>query len=129
MGVFREAMREAREILHETMSVPAKYFPMEYNPSTSIVIDITVRVHDKFMALGDLKGTNFNYAEIESIAPRAIFWRSEVTPARNFIISLEPGLAYRIDNISEHDDKTVTCAVVRMKVDKTTSFPVPSAPT
>lgn len=125
MGDFREGMREARAQLHEEMSVPAVYFEAPYDPLTSVVKPITVRVHDKFLALGDLKGTNFNYAEIQSISPKIVFWLSEVDPERDYIVSVEPGLAYRVDNPHEHDDLTVTADVVRLPKDKTIGFPLP----
>jgi hypothetical protein len=126
MGSFREQMDEARAILHDEMSVEAVYFVPPYNPLTTVVQDITVRVHDKFIALGDLKGTNFNYAELESIAPRIVFWREQIeAPEHNAIVSLKPGLAYRIDRDQEYDGVTVTAYAARMDESKTSGFPVP----
>ncbi|MCQ9146046.1 hypothetical protein [Ochrobactrum sp. BTU2] len=122
MGVFREQMRDARRTLHEDMSSPAMYF-MEDEPDAAI--QITVRPHEKWMALGDLKGTNFNYAEMESITPRVIFLLSEVNPARNAVISLEPGVAYRVDTPLEPDDITVTATVSRLRPEETAGFPLP----
>jgi hypothetical protein len=125
MGVFRDQMRAGRAQLHEAMSEPALYFKPPYEEGVTEVLEITVRIHDKWRALGDLKGTNFNYAEIEAIVPQIIFWRSEVTPARGYVVSVESGLAYRIDNVIPHDDLTQTANVVRLQANETTAFPVP----
>lgn len=128
MGAFREEIREARQILHEYMSMPAVYFRPPYEAGVTPVLEITVRVHDKFLALGDLKGTNFNYAEIEAIAPKAIFMLSEVTPDRGCIISLESGVAYQIDHTHEADDITQKADVIKMAAAKTVGFPLPGSP-
>lgn len=127
MGSFREQMDEARSVLHEEMSVQAIYFLGEYDPIRTVVKEITVRVHDKFMALGDLKGTNFNYAELESVAPRIVFWRGEdgFEPERNAYVSVKPGVAYRVDTPVPHDGVTITASVVRLDEKKTVGFPVP----
>lgn len=128
MGAFREEIREARQILHEYMSMPAVYFLPPYEEGVTPTLEITVRVHDKFLALGDLKGTNFNYAEIEAISPKAIFMLAEVTPDRKYVISLEQGVAYVIDHTHEPDDITQKADVVRLDPSKTAGFPLPGGP-
>lgn len=122
MGGFREEMREARGLVHDYMAVPALCFmdPAELSPQA-----VSVRVHEKWMALGDLKGTNFNYAEIEDIAPRMIFWRAQITPKRGMIVSVEAGVAFTVDNVLPPDDLTVTASVTRLLPDKTRGFPLP----
>lgn len=125
MGSFRDQMDAARADLHKAMSQPAVYFLGPYDPLRTEVKEITVRVHDKFLALGDLKGTNFNYAELESVAPRIVFWHAEVSPERNYFVSVKPGLAYRIDTPLERDGVTITATVVRLEERKTVGFPVP----
>lgn len=127
-GAFREEIREARKTLHDYMSVTAVYFKAPFEAGVTPTQTITVRVHDKFIALGDLKGTNFNYAEIEAISPKAIFMLSEVTPDRGYIISLEPGVAYRIDHTHEPDDITQKADIIKLAADKTVGFPVPGVP-
>lgn len=122
MGVFREQLREGRRILHEDMSVPALYF-MEDAPDDAQLI--TVRVHDKWLALGDMKGTNFNYAEVESIAPQIVFMLSEISPSRMAIVSIEAGVAYRIDSLKVPNDITITANVARLSPAKTQGLPVP----
>lgn len=126
VGAFRDEIREARQTLHEYMSVYAAYFKAPFEEGVTPVQTITVRVHDKFLALGDLKGTNFNYAEIEAISPKAIFMLEEVTPDRGYIISLEPGVAYRIDHTHEPDDISQKADIIKLAADKTIGFPLPS---
>ena len=122
MGKFRSQIREARQTLHEYMSVPAFYFS---DPAASDPKRITVRVHEKWVALGDLKGTNFNYAEISDMAPRIIFMRNEVEPKRNFYVSVEPGVAFQIDTVEQPNDITVSAKVIILEAADTEGFPVP----
>ncbi|MFC3724401.1 hypothetical protein [Neoaquamicrobium sediminum] len=107
------------------MSVPALYFASPYVPGDTPVTEISVRVHDTPIVLGDLKGTNFNYAEIEDNSPRIIFLRSEVEPARGMIVSVEPGVAYRVDTNRAPNDITTTSRVVRLTKDEAAGLPVP----
>ena len=111
------------------MSVPALYFA---DPFADDPLLITVRVHEKWVALGDLKGTNFNYAETADIAPRIVFMRNgveapyvAVEPQRGYIVSIEPGVAYRIDNVQPPDDITVTATVIALDAADTLDFPLP----
>ncbi|MEL4071756.1 hypothetical protein WKW50_16550 [Ochrobactrum sp. GPK 3] len=117
-------MREARETLHRDMSSPALYFTEE---DYSDAIEVSVRMHEKWVASGDLKGTNFNYAEVEDVAPRLIFQVSEVSPKRGAFVSIEPGLAYRVDSVDPEDDLTVTVIAIRLSKSETVGFPVPTA--
>ena len=126
MGAFREQMNDARRQLHDYMSVDVVYFEGPYDPLTTVCQKTTVRIHDKVLALGDLKGTNFNYAEIASISPRVIFMLEDgVAPERDFIISYKEGLAYRLDNPLEIDGLTQTVEVIRMRPEQTIGFPLP----
>lgn len=112
-------------MLHDVMAVPALYFARPYVAGDTPVQPITVRVHDKFALVGDLKGTNFNYAEFEDNAPRIVFMRSEIEPVRNMIVSVEAGSAYRVDTVLPPNDETVTARVARLHVSETAGFPVP----
>lgn len=122
-------MREGRRALHEHMSVPALYFA---DPFVDDPLLITVRVHEKWVALGDLKGTNFNYAETADTAPRIIFLRSgamapytNIEPERGRIVSIEPGVAFRIDTVLPPDDISVTATAIALDPSDTLDFPVP----
>lgn len=125
VGQFRQHMRKARGKLHGYMSVPALYFALPYVAGDTVVKEITVRVHDKFIAFGDLKGTTFNYAEMEDNSPRVIFMRSEVEPARNHVVSVEAGVALRVDSLMAPDDITVTARCARLHASEAAGLPVP----
>lgn len=123
MGRFREQIRAARHTLHDYMSVDALYF---FEDAPDAAVRITARIHEKWMALGDMKGTNFNYAETESITPRIIFMLSEIDPERGAIVSVEQGVAYRVDTPLPPDDITVTATVSKLTADETVGFPLPT---
>lgn len=123
MSRFRDHIRQARRTLHEHMSVPALFFAW---PSPEVIKPVTVRVHDKFTYIGDLKGTNFHYAEIEDNSPRIVFMRSEVElPKRGMIITIEPGIGYSIDHVQPPDDISVTAKVVRLRAEEVATMPTP----
>lgn len=103
------------------MEVPAFYIV----PVTLAQVPCLVRVHTKFAALGDLKGTSFSYAEREDVSPKIVFMRDQVEPIRGGVVSVEPGEAYRIDHAEEPDDITTTAAVARMPLAETVGLPVP----
>lgn len=89
------------------MRVPALYIVEGLEP-----VLVHVRVHTKFVALGDMKGTNFNYAERQDETPRILFMRDEVDmPVRGAYISVEPGEAYLVDHTDPIDDISITAFV------------------
>lgn len=129
MSSFREHKRRARRQLHRKMEVPALYL---LTPATlpEDAIPVTIRLHTKWDALGDQKGTSLNSAEMESLIPKAIlmldqlpFGVSGIT--RQAILSVEIGEAYRIDHAEEPDDISVTVHIVRLSAEKAQDLPVP----
>ncbi|QXV73596.1 hypothetical protein [Rhizobium phage RHph_X2_30] len=124
MASFRDIKRKARRDVHQHLRVPALYLATrEATP-----VECFVRVHTKFAALGDMKGTNFNYAEREEETPKLIIWREEISqPARNAIISVETGEAYQIDSVQPADDLTITVNVTAMDSEDTVGLPVPES--
>lgn len=117
MASFRDIKRKSRIDLHRHMQVPAMYYAP--NPSTpGSFLDpvlISVRLHLKDKMLGDMPGTNFNYAERAEPIPRILFLRVQVEkPVRNAIVSIEEGEAYRVDFIEPPDDISVTAHVKRL---------------
>lgn len=124
MASFRDIKRRARRDVQTHMRVPALYLAS----IDAVPVPCFVRVHTKFQALGDMKGTNFNYAEYEDITPRIILWREEIPqPVRNAIISVEAGEAYYLDNVLPPDDLTITATVAKLDDDdpKLAMLPVP----
>lgn len=122
MRSFRDIKRKARRDLHRELQVPALYIADIGGPA----VLVHVRPHTKFNALGDLQGTNFNYAEREEPQPRIIFMRDEVmAPKRGAIISVEPGEAYRVDHTQPADDISITAYVIQLTEKEAVGLPVP----
>lgn len=102
---LRAIKTKARTALHHQMRVRAFYYPAG-NPAAEPAT-VHVRVHTKFDAqLGDLKGTNFNYAEIEAQVPRLVFWRSEQEPDNLAVVMISADEGYRINHVHEPDGLT-----------------------
>jgi hypothetical protein len=130
MGSFRETKRQARRHLHQWMSVSALYLAPGSNP---VPLPITVRLHVTFAPLGgDIEGGYQFGAERHDTTPRIVFLRSEITglpngiPARNSIISVETGEAYRVSTVRTPDDVTVTAEVTPLSASETIGLPVPT---
>lgn len=122
MNRFREIKRQARRDLHREMQVPVIYIA---SPGATPV-PMTARVHTKFEALGNQKGTNFHSAEMVERQPHIIFMRSDLpNPARNAIVSVEVGEAYRIANVNPPDDISISADVVVLLGTDTVGLPVP----
>lgn len=119
MSNFRNAMREARAVLHAEMGDGAIVFnAAEYaaDPNSEIVA-IKVRVHEKFLAEGDLAGTNYHYSEVEDNAPVAVFWLNSpagFAPVRGMSFLTEYGRGYRIDSVFPPDDQTQNAKVIEL---------------
>jgi len=124
MGPFRQHIREARRALHDYMSVPALCFNWPL-PDGEEPKRVSVRIHDKITIVGDLKGTNFHYAERYDYVPRAIFMRDEIIPQRKMILTVEPGIAYRIDSVEPPDEITITANLTRIRPEETVGMPFP----
>lgn len=74
---------------------------------TDVYADIFVRVHTKLnQQLGDLKGTNFSYAEQEAFVPTLLFWRTQQEPARNAVVIVSATEGYRVDHTRPEDGLT-----------------------
>lgn len=132
---WRDIKAAARATVHSTMQVPALY--LVENPAyVTPVVDpdipqyletpVNVRVHSGKIALGDMKGTNFHFAERTEDNPSIIFLYSEMPePERNAIVSVAEGEAYRIDHVEPRDNLTLTAAALRLSVTDATGLPVP----
>ncbi len=121
---IRDLQRKARRELHDAMSVPALYLV-----EGEVPVPCTVRVHYRFDTAGDMAGTNLSYAEIQEIDPKIVFLREQVyLPARDAIVSIEPGEAWRVDNVQQPDDITIKAIVTRLTSDEAAGLPVPGVP-
>lgn len=126
---FREIKRRARQDLHQIMKVPALYLvpAPEGSPSPyEDPVSVDVRLHYKFKALGDMVGTNFNYAERNEAVTQVVFLRADLAnPQRGAVFSIQTGEAYQIDNLEPFDDITVTANVTRLPPSKAAGLAVP----
>lgn len=122
MDKFEAALQRSMKQKFDHMGRTALYFT---NPAASNPKKIKVIVTDRFTAAGDMKGTSFNYAEIEEVAPTIEFLRSEVEPARNAYVSITKDLGYRIDVSKPSEEITVTAKAVRLRPEELRNFPIP----
>lgn len=121
---IRDIKRDARRRLHTAMAVPALYIPV----TGATPVPVTVRVHTKFTAIGQLSGDP-EWAERAEAEPHLIFLASEVpTPrAKTGVVSVEPGEAYRIETTDPVDDAGfIKARVTRVPVAEAASLPVPA---
>ena len=123
MESLRTLKRRARRDLHNAMLVPALYLLGDEPWMTQKLIH--VRLHSKFDAVGDLQGTNFNYATRQEVTPKIRFDLTEIDPVNGAIISIEAGEAYRVDNVQPPDDQFVTAEAIRLSEKQATGLPVP----
>ena len=103
---WRAVKQEARNIVHDTMAVPALYLT-EPNGSA---LPVTVRVHTRFAAVGALQS---GWAERHEEVPKAVFLQAQVEPVRNAFFVLEDGSTYVIDTVQPPDPPTITAEIYR----------------
>lgn len=94
-------------------------------------VPCTVRLHMKNQALGDVKGTAFQFAERIETTPKAIFLVADVRPARGGIIMVAASEAYAVDNVEPPDGITVTANITKVPPGDPTisTLPYPGMPT
>jgi len=126
MGL-REIKAQARADLHREMRVRALYVPPGVDP---VPVPCHVRVHTKFVLLGNQKGTNLNSAENEDTAPRLVFWVPEVRePKRGGYVTISAAHsgtgrpeAYRLGVTLPDDGLTVTVRVAEVPENQLTGL-------
>lgn len=122
-----DAIRQkARTALHHAMERPAFY----YDPKTLLPYPVTIRVHIKQEAKGDVQGTSFRYAERREESPKVIFLREElvalgVTPARLGVVMLSAEEGYRLDNDEPKYFQTKTWFVAPLSDGELTEYRSP----
>lgn len=121
---LRDIKTEARAALHEAMKVPAYYIAA---PSGSPVdyVEVSVRVHSLFRALGDIQSNQVGLAEREEMVPRLVFLVEEMIPARGAYVVVSATEGYRIDTVQPRDGLTVTAFVVSLSVSQLAGMPYP----
>lgn len=93
------------------MKVRAYYFaPGSVTPAV-----VHVRVHTRMDAkVGDLKGTNLNYTEMEAFVPTLVFWRAECEPASKARVYISPEEGYRLNHTHDADGQTRKAEVIAL---------------
>jgi len=109
---FRQIKEASRRALHDFMGQPAFYYaePLVDTAPASI----TARPHGKKGRIGDLPGTNLNYAEVFDRQERVILWLEQLpNPVRGGLIIFSPSEGYWIDTLEPPDGQTITANVNR----------------
>ena len=119
---FREIKHAARRVVHETMRVPAYYYPPKRLTGG---IPCEIRVHSKQAEHGDLKGTNFSYAETAEVVPRIIWWWTELTPHQNGHFQVGTEEVYRIGIIEPVDGPTQSAQVAQLEPAQARAYVMP----
>lgn len=125
MGRARDALRQGRRDIHKEWAVPALYIA---TPGAT-PIPCTVRQHDKFVATGQLGGKTAGYAQAEDNTPKLVFITDDAPEMirRLAIVSLEPGVAFRVDHAHPPHGITILVDVIPVPVAETTDLPVPES--
>lgn len=118
MRTFRDIKRQARETIHTRLSEPALYFADE----NAAPVAITVRLHLKFDALGELLTVSAGFADRQELTPRIVFWNSQIEPERNGIVVTRDLGAYNIETDVAPDDVTTTAEVSKLSKSEITNF-------
>lgn len=124
MSRFAAALDRATRQKFRHMADTALYFT---DPAAANPLFVQVCITDRFLMVGDLKGTNFNYAEIEAESPIIEFLIEQVDPVQNAYVSVRPGLAYQIDTVLPTEGICRTVRAARVPTSKLRNFPVPDA--
>lgn len=121
---WRDIKHAARQVVHDTMGQPASFYRETGDPDP---VAITARPHSKHGLIGDLAGTNLNYAETADREETVIFWRDQIVervgiatgiPPRSSLVVFSEDEGYWIDNTRPPDGDTVTCEVVRASAEE-----------
>lgn len=104
--------------MHETFALPGVLY--ETGTSKPSVPDnvVTLRIHDKEKLVGDLAGTNLNYAETVERPTQAIFQTADLVGhdirRGSMVIMFDymgSPVGYFIDNVHPADGLTTSCDV------------------
>lgn len=102
------------------MSVPALYIVGGGEP-----LPVTVRIHDKFSAVGDIPGLETSRMRDEQILVRV--WRTDELklPRRGAIVSVEAGRAFQLGDAQPADGDTIDVVAVRLTASEAKDLPLP----
>lgn len=89
------------------MGQPASYYA---TPLAEPIL-VKVRPHTKRGVIGDLPGTNLNYAETFDRQERVVFMHDEIIPAAGSLVVLSATEGYWIGTLEPRDGLTITANV------------------
>jgi hypothetical protein len=104
---FRDIKNRARRDLHKAMQVPAYY----YAQGSLVPLPVNIRVHNKWLAQGDVKGTSFAFAETREDAPALVFLYDEIDPDIGAVVMISSSEGYRVQVPDPRYLQTVTAKV------------------
>lgn len=107
MAGWRELKRSARDLVHTTFEVPSYYF----SGSGVVGVPVSVRLHTKFDALGDLR--NAGWADMSAIKPQIVFHIADA-PENGSMVWVAANEIYFVSMVQEPDDQYITANVVLM---------------
>lgn len=113
--------------------------PANLYPGAGVIVPgpllIAVRLHGKTSKIGDIAGTNLNFAEQHDRIEKLIFWREELLaaqeldrPTRSAFVVFSADEAYLVDNVLPPDGQTVTAEVTRLDPEDYADKLPPGAP-
>lgn len=123
---FDALKRRSRGLLHRTMARPVYYFA-DAAQAPDIWQCASARLHGKRGQIGDLPGTNLNYAEIIDRAEKVVFLVAELpNPVRGALVVFSPSEGYWLDAVDPVDGVTVSASVVRATATELSGLSAPS---
>lgn len=106
------------------MGRPAFY----YATPTSQPVLTKARPHSRRGLIGDLPGTNLNYAETFDRKEAVILWREHVPePTRGALIHLANGEGFWVDSVEPPDGQTITVNVTKATAEELAGLTPPPA--
>ncbi len=119
MSGWREAKRQMRRDVHETMLVPAIYVAR----LGSTPLAVTVRPHTQF-GTSEAEGMDGGYANMLDVTPRIRFDRREIdVPTQNAYVAIGPDEIYRVDAARPPDDTFIYANVTQISVAEARALP------
>jgi hypothetical protein len=118
---LQTARQDARRDLHQEMAVPALLIIGSADP-----VDVTVRIHERSMLVGDIPG--MDTAKMHDTELHLRFWLDELdgVPPRNTTVSVADGEAYRLAEAEKPYRGTVDVSATRLSVAEAASLPLPA---
>lgn len=115
---FRDQKRKARRQLHQRLAEPVLYLT---DPDATPV-EITVRLHLRFDALGELLTVSAGFADRQELTPRIIFMNDQINPKRNAIVVTKDMGAFNVQTDIAPDDITTAAEVSQVSKSTVTTW-------